>query len=53
MWPRGLFSRKRLYGDLADEMREHLEEKTEQFMLKAWAEKRPRTLRAALSAMRC
>ena len=32
MWPRGLFSRKRLYGDLADEMREHLEEKTEQFM---------------------
>jgi predicted permease len=31
-WLPGIFRRKTLYGDLAEEMRLHLEEKTEQFM---------------------
>ncbi len=31
-WFTRIFGRRDLYGDLADEMREHLEEKTEQFM---------------------
>lgn len=31
MWLRRLFSRQRLYNDLAEEMREHVEEKAEQF----------------------
>jgi predicted permease len=31
-WLPGIFRRNRLYGDLGDEMRLHLEERTEQFM---------------------
>ena len=31
-WFTRIFRRRNLYRDLADEMREHLEEKTEQFM---------------------
>jgi predicted permease len=32
MWLMQLFSRRRLYGDLSDEIREHLEEKTEELV---------------------
>ena len=31
-WLPGIFRRNTLYGDLAEEMRLHLEERTEQFM---------------------
>jgi hypothetical protein len=31
-WLPGIFRRNKLYGDLGDEMRLHLEERTEQFM---------------------
>jgi hypothetical protein len=32
MWLKRLFSRRRLYGDLSDEIREHLEEKLEELV---------------------
>jgi predicted permease len=32
MWLKRLFSRRRLYGDLSEEIREHLEEKTEELV---------------------
>jgi len=32
MWFKQLFSRRRLYGDLSEEIREHLEEKTEELV---------------------
>ena len=31
-WLRRMFRRDGLYGDLAEEMREHIDEKTEQFV---------------------
>ena len=31
-WLRQLFSRRRIYGELSDEIREHLEEKTEELV---------------------
>jgi predicted permease len=38
-WLPGIFRRKTLYGDLAEEMRLHLEEKTEQFMAEGMSRK--------------
>ena len=38
-WLPGIFRRKALYGDLAEEMRLHLEEKTEQFMAEGMSRK--------------
>src|SRR5258708_35549199 len=32
MWLKRLLSRRRLYGDLSEEIREHLEEKTEELV---------------------
>src|SRR5216683_1960601 len=32
MWLKRLFSRRRLYGDLSEEIREHLEEKVEELV---------------------
>jgi hypothetical protein len=32
MWPKRLFSRRRLYGELSEEIREHLEEKIEELV---------------------
>ena len=32
MWLKRLFSRRRLYGDLSEEIREHLEEKIEELV---------------------
>ena len=38
-WLPGIFRRKALYGDLAEEMRLHLEEKTEQFVAEGMSRK--------------
>src|SRR5882672_3776449 len=38
-WLPPILHRRKLYGDLADEMREHLEEKTEQFMREGMSRK--------------
>src|SRR5579863_1131571 len=38
-WPKQLFSRRRAYNDLSDEMRQHLEEKTEELVASGMARK--------------
>src|SRR5579863_3891248 len=38
-WPKQLFSRRRLYNDLSDEMQQHLEEKIEELVAKGMSKK--------------
>jgi hypothetical protein len=44
------FYRREIYNDLAEEMRQHLEEKTGQFMRDGMSREKPNTPRAAPSA---
>ena len=39
MWPKQLFSRRRLYNDLSEEIREHLEEKIEELVASGMSRK--------------
>ena len=51
-WLARIFRRGNLYRDLAEEMREHIDEKQNNSFAKAWAAKRRSMLRVVLSAMR-
>ena len=44
-WLPRIFRRRNLYSDLAEEMRLHLEERTEQLMREGMSRKRSRTSR--------
>ena len=46
-WLKQLFSRSRLYGDLSEEIQEHLEEKSKSWLLAGCPGKRRRMLRTA------
>ncbi len=50
-WLNQIFRRHSFYNDLSEEMREHLEEKTEQLSAKASAGKKPPKPRGAPSAI--